>query len=401
MGGTSTHATTAATPASIPAELIPLVNQAVAGSLDAMGNLSLDEFTKSFIQDIPGLSPDELSIINDIFGWANDPSLTAGATEGMDLTRAGAATSQGEQDAMAMLAQLGGTPVGGVTAKGVTAPGVTAEDAAATQAEVDTNTRQMLDAEALIKGLTSGEVGSSPATAQAMKAWEQFVQPTVMAGQALTGNLGGGATEEALGLSRTAALTPLMAKEIDTRQAMAALLGQLGLGASGQELAASTTNAQLGTQVSEGNANRDLAAQTAAGQMDLAAQTATAQMDLAAQQATLQAQLQKMGLDVQSATTLAAIAAGTQQRSLQAGGQLAAIGTEQANLQIMALSKELEAAGMPRDIATKQAQAEYNDFLRRQAMAESLYMGPTGSYLQSVLPPGSVTNSSTTGMFGT
>lgn len=378
MGGSGgTRTETTPTAASIPPELQPLVNKAVQGTTDAMDNVSPSDFTGVNIQNIPGLTPEEQQWMQQIFGWAGDPTLTQGAEQGMDLTRSAGGMSKGEQDAMDQLTKLG--QMGPVNAGSVGS-----YDASATGAGVDTNTRQMKRAEEIAQGLTVGDVGSSPATIQAMKAWEQFVKPQVMAGQALTGNLGGGSTEEALGLSSTAALTPLMAKEIDTRQAMAEMLGQLGLGASGQELAASQTNAELGTRVSEGNASRKQSADVA----------------------NMTARLQAAGMDrataAQVASMTASIAANAQGRKLQAGGQLAAIGTEKANLKIAALSKALETAGMPRDIATKQAQAEYNDMLRRQSLMESMYFAPTGNFLAGALTPGSLVQQRQTGggLFG-
>lgn len=385
-GGTRTETTPTA--AQIPPELQPLVNKAVAGTTGAMDNLDLNEFTKSFIQQIPNLTPEEQQWMAQIFGWAGDPNLTQGAEQGMDLTRSAAGTdpfeqiaglnlqsggqmSQGEQDAMARLKR----GAGGYQ-------GVTAQDIG-----VNTDTAQMKRAQELAQQLTGGDVGQSPATLQAMQAWEDLVRPTVMAGQALTGNLGGGSTEEALAHGKTEALTPLLSKEIDTRSAMAQMLGQLGLGASGQQLQASTADAQLNEQ---------------------------------AQEANQRAQLQAMGLDLNSASQLAAIASGAKSRELasgaalgqlggqrkgrelQAGGQLAAIGTEKANLKISALAKALETAGLPRDIATKQAQAEYNDMLRRQSLAEQMYLAPTGNFLAGALTPGSLVQSRQTGggMFG-
>jgi hypothetical protein len=418
-GGTRTE--TSPTSASIPNELQPLVNKAVAGTTDAMDFTSLRDFLGHEVQGISDLTPAEQQWMSKIFAWASNPDLTQGADQGADYTRRGAATdpwetlgaatdpwetlgaatdpfeqlagvlmqrggemSQGERDAMARL--------------NATDAGSRYSPAGGNDVRVNTDTKQMLRSGELADQLTSGDIGSSPATVQAMKAWEELVRPTVMAGQAITGNLGGGATEEALAHGKTEALTPLLAKEIDTRQAMAQMLGQEGLGISGQQLQAASTTAQLAEQ---------------------------------AQEANIRAGLEAAGLDANAAAQLASIAAGAKSRELasggalgalggqragrklqagqaragrqiQAGGQLAAIGTEKANLQISALAKALETAGMSRDVADKQAAAVYNDFLRRQQMTEQMFLGPTGNYLSGALTPGSLTNTRSTGggMFG-
>jgi hypothetical protein len=472
-GGTRTE--TSPTPAPIPPELLPLVNQAVAGSTEASAQLPLTSFTGPNVQNIPGLTPEENQWINSISSWASSPELTQPYNTGMGYVGQGAEVSpwetqgggylgqsaevspweregvrytneaagtdpfeqiaginlqgggqmsEGERQAMSRLMEISGFNPGSVSAR----------EASATQAGVNTNSRQMLRAEDIAQGLTGGDVGSSPATLQAMKAWEDLVKPTLMASQALTGNLGGGSTEEALGLSKTAALTPLLSKEIDTRQAIAEMLGQLGLGASGQELAASQTNAELGTRVSEGNANRELEAgranmqagleaagldanaaaqlaSIAAGQKGRELESGRALGALGGQRAgrklTAGGQLaqiggQTQGRKLQAGTALGALGGQTQGRKLQAGTALSAIGTEKANTQITAMSKSLEAAGMPRDVATKQAEAVYKDYLRRQALSEQLTMGPTGNYLAGALTPGSLVQSRQTGggMFG-
>ena len=296
-----------------------------------------------------------------------------------------------------------------------------AERVGASDVDVDTNTRQMLAAEEEYRKLTEGAVGDSPATREAMAAWEQYTRPEVAASLALTGNLGGGAVEEAFARGKTEALVPLLAREIETRERAAGELGQLGLGVSGQHLQADTVDAELAQRAAEGNADRALRA----GQGNQAAQ-------LQADTERARTALQWAGLDQATATQLAAIAAGGQERKLTAGqamgnlglgigqglaeiggrgaaqdlaagGQMAAIGSERARLQMDMYAKALEAAGMPREVANQQAQALHNDFLRRQALAEGLTLGPTGNFLAGALTPGSLVQSRQTGggLFGT
>ena len=78
-----------------------------------------------------------------------------------------------------------------------------------------------------LQQLTAGPIGSSPATEQAMAAWQQNVAPTIEQFAALQGNASGGQALEALQQGQTGALVPLLQQEISNRQQAASQYGQL------------------------------------------------------------------------------------------------------------------------------------------------------------------------------
>jgi len=79
-----------------------------------------------------------------------------------------------------------------------------------------------------LQQLTSGPVGSSPATQAGMQAFQQLVAPSIMQTQALQGTASGGAALEAMGQGATAAAVPLIQQEIQNRQQAVGQYGQLG-----------------------------------------------------------------------------------------------------------------------------------------------------------------------------
>jgi hypothetical protein len=67
--------------------------------------------------------------------------------------------------------------------------------------------------------LTSGPIGSSPATAAGMEAFQQQIAPQIMQQEALAGRGTGGGATEAIGQGATAAALPLIQQEIGNREA--------------------------------------------------------------------------------------------------------------------------------------------------------------------------------------
>lgn len=261
----------------------------------------------------------------------------------------GAALLQPYQTALGMTGQAAGM-LGTVPQVG--APGVSPAPVT-----VDTNTAQMQEAMRIAQELSGGAIGSSPATTAGMTAWEQLVKPQVTSGLSLTGNLGGGATEEALGLSSTAAAVPLIEQEIANRMGLTSTLGNLGLGVSGQQLTASQATAANQLSAEEANARNAIAAGTA-----------------------------NQGAALSAAGQLGAL-----------GGQTAQIGTSQYGTYMDSLNQALKAAGIPYDVTSQQGQAAYQDFLRLMGLSEQLNLGPTGQYLAGILAPGQTTTSQTSG----
>jgi hypothetical protein len=105
-------------------------------------------------------------------------------------------------------------------------------------------------AEQMLSELTSGPIGSSPATAAGMKAFEQQIAPQVKQMQALQGTAGGGAALEAMAEASSAAALPLIQQEIQNREAAVGQYSQLGMQQI-QQLAASLEAAGMPREVAQ------------------------------------------------------------------------------------------------------------------------------------------------------
>lgn len=81
------------------------------------------------------------------------------------------------------------------------------------------------NAQNLLGQLTSGPIGSSPATQAGMQAFQQLVAPQIEQGAVLAGQGNSGALGEQLQLGATAAAVPLIQQEIQNRQQA---IGQYG-----------------------------------------------------------------------------------------------------------------------------------------------------------------------------
>lgn len=86
----------------------------------------------------------------------------------------------------------------------------------------------MLAAQRQLQQLTSGPIGSSPATVEGMQAFQNITAPQIMQAQALQGTASGGAALEAMGQGATAAALPLIQTEIANREAAVGQYSQLG-----------------------------------------------------------------------------------------------------------------------------------------------------------------------------
>jgi hypothetical protein len=80
------------------------------------------------------------------------------------------------------------------------------------------NNPLMMGAENELSQLTSGPIGSSPATTAAMQAYNTNAVPQAMQAASLSGAGRGGGTTEALTSSREAAYAPLVSQEIQNRE---------------------------------------------------------------------------------------------------------------------------------------------------------------------------------------
>jgi len=117
-------------------------------------------------------------------------------------------------------------------------------------------TPQEQQAQSLLSGLTGGEIGSSPATAAAMRAYSQNVAPTIASGLAASGGGRGGEMAAALQQGQTSAYVPLVQQEINNREA--------GIGQAvdlGQQRAQDVKDAITGQQMIQSNQQQTLDAQ--------------------------------------------------------------------------------------------------------------------------------------------
>jgi hypothetical protein len=113
-----------------------------------------------------------------------------------------------------------------------------------------------------VDALTGGPVGSSPATQAGMQAWEQIVRPQVMQEQALQGTTGGGAADEAIANSASAAAVPLIQQEITNRVGTLPTLtgiGQKSTDTEAQQLQAGLQAAQQPYDIESAQAQAEFA----------------------------------------------------------------------------------------------------------------------------------------------
>lgn len=111
-----------------------------------------------------------------------------------------------------------------------------------------TSNTDLANARAQLEALTSGPIGSSPATQAGMEAFQQLVAPTLTQQSALRGTAGGGQAIEALGQGATEAALPLIQQEIQNREAGVGQSLQMG-GLNMQELAMALEAAGLPREV--------------------------------------------------------------------------------------------------------------------------------------------------------
>ena len=87
--------------------------------------------------------------------------------------------------------------------------------------------------QSLINELTSGPIGSSPATAAAMRAYNQNIEPTIASSISATGGGRGGDLTAALTQGQTTAYAPLVQQEVANREAGVGQTQALGQQESG------------------------------------------------------------------------------------------------------------------------------------------------------------------------
>lgn len=102
----------------------------------------------------------------------------------------------------------------------------------------------------LLNGLTSGPIGSSPATQAAMRAYDQNVAPTIASSLGASGGGRGGEMAAAMSQGQTSAYVPLVQQEIANREAAIPQYAGLGQQQS-QDIQTALTNSDLIRQIAQ------------------------------------------------------------------------------------------------------------------------------------------------------
>ncbi|MDP2662168.1 MAG: hypothetical protein Q8R28_15695, partial [Dehalococcoidia bacterium] len=496
MGGGPDVITTSSQPGefSIPPELQPLINSAVTSSIGVQGQLPLASFLGPNPQMIPGLTPEQMALLQQQIGFSQQtpttapeqvslnvlnqlsqsllPSatgqtpllnpvemaalMTAGQAgqlggaeqQGIGLAGQSVGLSQTEQQGIGLAGQSANMTPAELQAmqmaagtSGLNETELMARNAAQTLSTQGANPFQQnalgyvqqgvpmsqaeQDALQQLGFFTGGQFGQAPATLAAQKAFSQFQAPEIQQALALAGLGSSGAVGASLAEGEARAMVPFLTQEMANRLQASGMTSQIGQTAQGRALQgagilgdiggeinrtglqASTLLAQLG----QGMGARELQAagligQTGAGQ---AGRGLTAANLMTGAGAGEQARgLQAAGLmtgaggDAQSrllqAANLAAQTGTAAGQRPTAAAELLTRMTQQASGMGNVLAERartdtqraLEASGVPREVAAQQAQAQYNEYLRQQALSEAVTLGPLGQYLPSALARGQV-----------
>lgn len=345
----------------IPKEMKPLISNAVGQAIDLQNIMPITGFAGSNPQQIPGLTPQQLALIQATMDYATNPSLqttnpelaawdTSQALTGGLMGYAGSPSMNATVQSGLNLAQGSSGPNSFQTSGGEFA-GAGAEMSPAEQ-----------EALAQLGFFTGGQLGQSPATLAATRAFNQFSVPEIEQQLALAGLGRSGAVGTSIGDAQVKAMIPLLATEMANRLQATGMTADIGQAAQGRKLQAGQIMGNIGGDVGK--------------------------QGLGAAQLIANTGLQSDTLRLQAAQQAATIAA-----------QQAAAGQVLANRARADTQAALEAAGLPREIAAQQAEAAYNDYIRQQQLSEAATLGPLGQVLPSTIGQVSKTSGGG-GMFG-
>lgn len=195
-----------------------------------------------------------------------------------------------------------------------------------------------------IQQLTSGPIGSSPATQAAMRAYETSAVPQIESGQAMSGAGRGGGLTQALTQGEEQAYVPLVQQEIANRE-----------NAPAQYQGLATTQAELAQMQAAGYTNlaefRNAQALSQAGGLQNLAQ---------------------MGINRSMATS-------------GAFSNLAGGAGNLASLESGLGTQAIPAAVMPQQTQQAQFEAAYQDLLRRYGLEQQAVLGPLEEFGNSLI----------------
>lgn len=332
-GGGSTTQT-----ASIPGELKPLINASVGQAIGLQNQLPIAGFMGPNQQYVPDLTPAQTAMLTQMLGFATTSPLTSPEAAALGtydmLTQSLMPTAMGqnaaltptEEAAISMAMQAGSANPFQNQAAGYAGTGATMS-------------APEQDALSQLGFFTSGALGESPATIAAQEAFRRFTIPEIEQSLALAGLGTSGAVGASIGDAEAKALVPFLQTEMAQRLQAAGMTADIGNQYAGRNLQAGSILGTLGSQLMQG--------QLGAGGL----------MATIGNQAGMR--------PIEAARTLTGMAG--------AEASLGNILAERARADTLAA---LQAAGMPRDVASQQAEALYNEYLRQQALSENVTLGP-------------------------
>lgn len=326
------------TTAEIPKEMRPLINASVGQTIGLQNQLPIAGFMGPNQQYIPDLTPAQQAMLAQTLGFATTSPLTSPEAAALGtydmLTQSLMPTAMGqgpaltgtEMDALAMVRQAGSANPFQDQAAAYAGTGATMS--APEQAALDQ-----------LGFFTGGTLGESPATIAAQDAFRRFTAPEIQQSLALAGLGASGAVGASLGDAEAKALVPFLQSEMANRLQATGMTANIGNQYAGRNLQAGSILGNLGGQLMQG--------QLGAGGL----------MATIGNQAGMR--------PIEAARTLTGMAG--------AESSLGNVLAERARADTQAA---LQAAGMPRDVASQQAEALYNEFLRQQALGENATLGP-------------------------
>lgn len=312
----------------------------------------------------------ELQSANDFMGQASnyynraasfiDPATgqLGGAGRQLGLANRALAPAAGDiANAQEFLKQLSGAPIQG----DITAAEAATGNIGGAQSEAD-----IASARNRLNQLTSGDIGSSPATAAAMRAYQTSALPQIIAGQAMAGPGRGGGLAQALTQGEEQAYVPLVQQEIQNR--MTAAPEYAALGSEESQLA----QARAAGYTNLADFRRDLALAQTQGAESLAG----ARENLAGARQGLAGAREQLAGGYGNLANLAS-GIGSEKAGLAGlAGNLAGGYENLGNYQQEQLLRALGVASMPRDIQNQVFQNQYQDMLRRYGLAQETALGP-------------------------
>jgi len=328
--------------ATIPDELKPLINASVLQAMGLQEAMPITGFSEPHPQTVPGLTPQQEALIGQTIGFSQAPPGSWLDQQAFNMANQAGSSNPFQGQAMGFAGQAAsGNQYQGQSSSMATGAG-----------------NLMGPEQEAMAGLglfSQGQLGQAPATIAAQQAFQQFEVPTIEQNLALAGLGRSGAVGTAIAEGEARALVPFLTAEMMNRLQAAQTQAGIGSAQGNRQVQGAGVLSQLAQNATQGQLGAAQVAATLGGQA-------------------IQGQLGGAQLIQGLATTLANRARSDTQAAL-------------------------EAAGIPRQVAAQQAEAEFNDFMRRQQLSASATLGPLDQTLPLMMGR-TVSTSGSGGMFG-